>query len=345
MESFLSQSQEEAYKKLHKKSKEKRQADRIKAILLLNKGWSYEAIAEALMIDDYTLRRWYGYYVEGGIDYLLKDEYKGGEPKLNIEQVKELTTHLQSRIYLSAKEICHYVKKHYEVEFTIKGMTSMLHRLEFTYKKPKQLPGKSDKKAQQEFIKEYEQIKVSKNPEDKIIFIDAVHPLHNSQPAFGWIKKGEEQALPANTGRMRVNINGAYDIQYHDVTIQEDESINAQSTIALFEKLLKKYPSVILYLIVDNARYYRSKKVQEFVAQHSRLKLKFLPPYSPNLNLIERLWKFFKKKVTYNKYYEKYDVFRDKCTDFFENIGQYKSELQTLMTENFYVFDVKFSQT
>src|ERR1044071_8445724 len=121
MESFLSQLQEKEYRQLHKRCKDKRQADRIKAILLLNKGWSYEAIADALMIDDYTLRRWYAYYMEGGMDYLLKDEYKGGEPKLNVEQVKELATHLQGRIYLSAKEICHHVKEHYEVEFTIKG--------------------------------------------------------------------------------------------------------------------------------------------------------------------------------------------------------------------------------
>ena len=77
--------------------------------------------------------------------------------------------------------------------------------------------------------------------------------------------------------------------------------------------------------------------MQEFIEQNPRIKLFFLPPYSPNLNIIERLWKIFKKKTTYNKYYEKFSVFREKCMEFFQNIEQYKTELESLMTDNFQI--------
>ena len=89
-----------------------------------------------------------------------------------------------------------------------------------------------------------------------------------------------------------------------------------------------------IYVICDNARYYRSKAVQAYL-QDSRIKLVFLPAYAPNLNLIERLWKFFKKQVLYNRYYETFDDFRAACNDFFNNPQRYQSQLRSLLTENF----------
>jgi len=87
-------------------------------------------------------------------------------------------------------------------------------------------------------------------------------------------------------------------------------------------------------VICDNARYYRSKAVQEYL-ETSRIKLVFLPPYAPNLNLIERFWKFLKKNVLYNRYYETFDEFREACETFFKNPHKYQRELRSLLTANF----------
>ncbi len=95
------------------------------------------------------------------------------------------------------------------------------------YKKPKHVPGKANRQAQQEFIEKYNKLKEDKVPEDSIYFMDGVHAMHNSQPAYGWIKKGKETILKTNTGRQRVNINGTHDIENQKVVIREDESINA----------------------------------------------------------------------------------------------------------------------
>jgi transposase len=301
----------------------------------LNKGFSYEEVAEVLLMDDGTVRRWLKIFETKGIKTLLEDNYIGGISKLTSTEQIELTAHLEDHIYLSAKEICAYIHTKYGVEYTSKGMTSLLHQMGFSYKKPKHIPGKANQKAQEEFIEQYKDLKASKTSEDRIYFMDGVHPLHNSQPAYGWIKKGKEQTLKTNTGRMRVNINGAYDIEYHKAIIREDESINSQSTIALLEQMLNEQPLGTLYIILDNAKYYRSQLVKSFLNQNKRIQFVFLPPYSPNLNLIERLWKFFKKHTTYNKYYEKFAVFKEKCLDFFKNIDNYKSDLINLMTEKF----------
>lgn len=335
MSDFLSEDQILALLQMHKLIRYQKEADRIKSILYLNKGMSYEEIAELLFIDNGTVRRWHKIFETGGISTLLESNYTGGTSNLTQIEKEGLSAHLETRIYLTAKEICAYVKTKYGVSYTSKGMTSLLHQMDFSYKKPKQIPGKANQKAQEEFIEKYNNLKASKSQDDHIYFMDGVHPLHNSQPAYGWIKKGKEQVLKTNTGRMRVNINGSYDIEEHKVIIRDNESINSQSTIALLEQMLKEQPLGILYIILDNAKYYRSRIVKEFLGKNQRIQFMFLPPYSPNLNIIERLWRFFKKKTTYNKYYEKFAVFKEKCLNFFDNIDEYKIELESLMTENF----------
>ena len=255
--------------------------------------------------------------------------------KLSVIQLKELDEHLEQNTYLTVEAIIAYVDEKNGVSYTVSGMTDLLHRLKFTYKKSKLVPAKADKKKQEQFLVQLEDIKSSKGENDPILYMDGVHPQHNTMLAYGWIKRGQDNIVKSNSGRQRVNINGALDSETHAVITREDESINAISTIELLKKIEAAYPlAIIIYVICDNARYYRSKLVSQFL-ETSKIQLVFLPSYSPNLNLIERLWKFMKKKILYNKYYEKFDTFKEVTLGFFENIQQYKPELDSLLTNNF----------
>jgi len=336
MSNFLTAKEISDLKWRHRKA-DRKTADKIKTLLMLDQGYSYEEIARVLLTDDSTIRRWYSVYESDGLEAMFKNLYVGSEGKLTLEQKQTLSQHLEDTVYITAKEICKYVEDIYGVRFTSKGMTNLLHRLDFTYRKPKHVPGKANALAQEAFLEKYQELKETKGPEDRTYFVDGVHPLHNSQPAYGWLKKGYDYTIRSNTGRSRVNINGAYNFEEQKVIIEESPSINAQSTVALFKKILKEQPLGIIYIILDNARYYRSHVVQAFLGNHPRIQLMFLPPYSPNLNLIERLWKFFKKKITYNTYYEQFSHFRSSCLTFFKNIEIYHDELRTLMTDNFQV--------
>jgi hypothetical protein len=105
-------------------------------------------------------------------------------------------------------------------------------------------------------------------------------------------KKGVRKEIPANTGRSRLNLSGAIDVVSYNVVIQEDQTLNAGSTI-------------------------RYKAVKEYLAT-AKIDLHFLPPYSPNLNPIERLWKWMKERVVYNTYYEHFEDFKEAILGFFE---------------------------
>lgn len=323
--------------KLHRSLRDKHQADRVKAVIALSKGWSAAQVAQILLFDEKTSRHYFERYQQGSLQALLDDNYSGAEPKLNAHQMSELEGYLEEYILPDAKSVIAHIDKLYGVRYSVSGVTDMLHRLGFSYKKPTHVPGKQDPVKQQAFVRQYDRIKARKGENDPIYFADATHPQHNSIPSYGWIKKGQEKELKANCGRQRLNINGAINIETLEPTTGFYDTINADSAIDLFSKIEAKHPDAeTIYIIVDNARYYHSRLLKKTLKE-TKIKLIFLPPYSPNLNLIERYWKFFKKKVMNNRYYETFGEFKRACESFFRKRKKYLPELQSLLTENFHI--------
>ena len=186
MKDFLTVQEISVLEEAHTAAQRKKEADCIKTILLLNEGFSYKSIAHILRLDDTTVRRYFKKFKTEGIDGLLEDHYHGSLENLTKEQETELTEHLKTRLHQTAKEVALHIQAAYEVNYSIEGITHLLH----------------------------------------------------------------------------------------------------------------------------------------------------LPAYSPNLNIIERLWKFFHQKH-HDKYFEKFKVFEQEVLTFFKNIKQYDAELRTLLTDSF----------
>ncbi|MCB1073893.1 MAG: transposase [Chlamydiia bacterium] len=141
-------------------------------------------------------------------------------------------------------------------------MTSWLRLHAFSYKKPSVIPGKVNEEAQRAWIEEYKQLRATLPEDAALCFSDGVHPTHNAKPMYGWIKRGIRKELPTNTGRQRLNLTGAIDIVSHKVVIQEDDTLNAESTISFLKKLEQAYPHKnAIHVFCDNARYYKNKNV------------------------------------------------------------------------------------
>jgi len=325
----LSQNEREYLKAQHKRERDKRVCDRIKAVLLFDEGWNYRQIAHALLLTDEAVRQ---HILDFRAERKLKPENGGSTSKLNSEQTEALLIHLQEHTYLFVKDIVAYVRLTFSVEYSISGMTTWLHEHGFSYKKPAVMPGKANTEAQQRWIEEYEALKRSLQVDETICFIDGVHPTHNTKPAYGWIQKGERKEILTNTGRQRLNLSGAYDAITKKVLIREDLSLNAISTIAFLESLEAAYPEKRkIHVFCDNARYYKNKEVLAHLT-HSKIEMHFLPPYSPNLNLIERLWKLMNEKILYNKYYEKFSDFKEAVLGFLEGLAEPPLELAKQLT-------------
>jgi transposase len=312
---FLNDQERASLKIQHKKERDKRICDRIKAVLLADKGWTPQQIAEALLISDQAVRN---HIEEYKASSKLRPENGGSEEILSKEQSEHLESHLREHTYLYVKDIVAYVLTTLKVSYTVPGMRSWLQRNGFSYKKPAVIPGKANKEQQEAWLAEYERLKQGLSEHETICFTDGVHPTHNVQPACGWIKKGVRKEIPANTGRKRLNLSGAIDVATHKIVIHEDKTLNAEATIRFFQKIENAYPSKsTVHVFCDNAPYYRNKTVKRYL-ETSKVVLHFLPPYSPNLNPIERLWKWLKERVIYNTYYEDFEQFRDAVFGFFE---------------------------
>ncbi len=337
MEFQLNKSEFNKLRSLQRKERDNRRYKKLTVLVMLHSKYEIVQIEIALGLDDNTIHRYVNLYKAKGLYAYLKDNYVSFQGKLNTEQEAEITAHLESNLYVDAKLICVYVKELYGITYCVSGMTKLLHRLGFVFKQTKAVPSRANDTAQQEFLDDtltpiLEEIEQG---EAVLYYADGCHPTHNTKSGRGWIRKGQNFEVDCNSGRQRVNINAAINaLKPEHLVYETTETINAQSTQRICRQLLKKHPSKKIYLVCDNARYNRNKMLCGW-ASEQRIELIYLPAYSPNLNLIERLWRLMRKEVINSIYYDTYSKFKTKIETFLKSSKKYKNELRKLMTLNF----------
>ena len=204
----------------------------------------------------------------------------------------------------------------------------------------KQIPAKVDVAAQETFKTDTLEPLIEQAEQKKLhlFFVDAAHFV--MLPFLGYLYSLAGRYIKSASGRKRFNVLGAlHAVTQELVTITTHDYVNALSVCELLEKLHHLYNDLPLVLVMDNARYQKCKLVLE-KAQQLNIQIVFLTPYSPNLNLIERLWKFVKKDVLYNKHYNDYGQFCQAILDCLDQTHTtHKPTLETLLTLKFQTFE------
>jgi len=246
---------------------------------------------------------------------------------------------IDSNCVNSSVEIKNWLKECFGLNYELSSIRKLLNRMGYSYKQLTLFPSKLDEDKQISFVKEYEAIVSDLGQKEAIFFVDGVHPQHNTHASKVWSKRGVLKGIKTNTGRSRINLNGAYDPYNQEVVIRKDDTINAQSTIELVKMILEKYPKLTkIHLFSDNARYYKCRVLTAFLENHKdKIEWHFLPPYSPNLNLIERLWKYLRKQVINTQYYDKFDDFQNAIFNQIENFKNEKQELKQFIGTKFHL--------
>lgn len=172
----------------------------------------------------------------------------------------------------------------------------------------------------------------------KVYFADGVHLIYSYQDGYFWSK--ERISVPSAYGRKRVNLLGFMNaVTYETERVTDDPYLDADSVCDGLEKVREKNPNDMIYIILDNAKYQKCKKVKQ-KAQTLNINLIYLPPYSPNLNLIERLWKFLRKKVLAGTYHKSFELFKISIEEFIDTLHiKYAEQLQSLLSFNFELLD------
>jgi transposase len=204
------------------------------------------------------------------------------------------------------------------------------------------IPGLApDRMAQKKFSKKIARtIKKAKGNNGAVIFLDPTHQVYNTENGYCWQEKGAAgtKTISSSSGRKRISIIGAINaVTHRPTTIITEDNCDKEMIRQLLKQIRKDYQNKgKIYIFLDNARYSRNREVYA-EAKRLNIKLIFLPPYSPNLNLIERLWKFLKNKIRKNIYYNTFAKFKKAISEFFKNIEQYETELKTLLTLKFQI--------
>jgi transposase len=334
MEKILTSKERQQLIVRHRKERDGRIRDRIKAVLAYDDGYSYSEIAHILLLDDETIRRHIDDYLN---EKKLSTANGGSDGKLSDKEIRELTKHLQAITYLYVKDICQYVWQTYGIKYSISGMTKWLHANDFCYKKAHGVPAKADREKQKKFIQYYNRLKKKVGKKEPIYFADSVHPQHQTQLTYGWIPKGERKEVATTGQQKRLNFIGGISLNGYRFTYHQTDKVNADSISEFLLKLRKDNPGKFyVHVIWDNARPHRDDEVSA-LAKELGIKLHYLPPYSPNLNPAERMWKLMHESVRYNKYYGKFSEFTEATLGFFKSIGRKKRILRERITDNFQI--------
>ena len=313
----LTEDEKDDLESKHKLSLDSRECDRIKAVLLRSEGWTVPMISQALRLHEGTIIRHLNDYRNDK----LTTNNGGSTGHLDDEQTKFLISHLTKKMYHHNHQITLFIKEKWNILFTVPGLHKWLHRNGFSYKKPKGYPYKVDKAQQDVFIKEYETLKKSVGDDEPILFMDAVHPTQATKITYGWIRTGQDKTVDTTASRTRINIIGAIQLGNLSNTITgQYDTINKESIISFMEKIRQQYhSSKLIHLIVDQAGYHKAQLVKD-AAHELKIKIVYLPPYSPNLNPIERLWKVMNEKVRNNIFFKSSKDFKENINKFFDKI-------------------------
>jgi transposase len=259
MKSFLTEAEHKKIREQHRAEKDRRTADRMKAVMLADKGWSFRRIAEALFLDEETISKHISEYQE---TEKLRIQTGGSKSKLNSDQTKL---------------------------------------------------------KQAEFIKEYDNLLTTTPENEPILFLDAVHPTIATKVTYGWIKKGQDKLIETTASRTRMNLLGSVNLETMRVDVKDYKTIDSEAMVDYFGFLRGKYPnSPKIHVILDRGSYNMSQKTKK-EAKKQGIVLHHLPPYSPNLNPIERLWKVMNEYARNNHFFKSAQDFRDAILNFFHH--------------------------
>jgi transposase len=297
-------------------------ARRANALLLLDDGMSCSQIAKVLFLDDDTVRSWHKQYLAEDWEAVAYDGWKGGQSRMTTAQEVNLSAWLEERFCRSTVQIRTYMSSEFNIGYSHSGCIKLLARLGFEYRKPKALPRVSDVEKQAAFIAFYENLLNNLPADEAVYFSDAVHPEYQSKPSYGWARKGSNPAIQTTSGRGRVNIHGALNLETFDAPFVEPTTVDGVSSVQLLAKIEARNPDKrIIHVIWDNAPYHKGPDVRAFLSRKNcRIHLIQLPPYCPHLNPIERLWAVMHSHVTHNRHYPTQKHFANAILNFMREV-------------------------
>lgn len=306
-------------------------------------NYSNQAIGLITGLHPNVVYQWVRVYKEKGFEGLLTNNYGTNKSELEGHVESILDSFLQQPP-MNAAEAMQRISEMTGITRSEQQVRAFMKRHGLKFIKCGHIPAKADNEAQHQWVETELKpvIAAAREGQVHLFFCDAAHFV--LQPFLCSLWCTFRVFIKASAGRNRINVLGAVNAITKEVVTLTNTTYITSDTLIQFLKMLKeKFSDKPIALILDNARYQHCFVVKT-VAKSLGIHLLFLPPYSPNLNIIERLWKFTKKKILYAKYYNKPKEFHQAIENFFNDINQsFQEDLKSLLSLKFQFFDNKNS--
>lgn len=314
---------------------------RMQAIYQIEEGnFNRQQIASFLEVHADTIKDYILLFNEGGIPALKT-------VKCGLHNVSELEAYtdvilkdFEENPPKTSGEACQRIKELTQIGRCPTQVRAFMKRHKLHYLKAGQIPAKANPEAQQDFLENTLNPLIDKAKANDIhlLFMDSVHPVMGVFLCALWCFK--RIFIKSSSGRKRLNILGAVNAIDQTINFMTNETyINSQTVIQfLYQLRIYYFDMKPIYIVLDNARYQHCDLVK-YVAWQLNIHLTFLPTYSPNLNIIERLWKFLKKKTLYAQYYDTFKEFKGALIGLLNQANEiHADELKTLLNLEFQTF-------
>ena len=313
---------------------------KMETLWLKSQGLRHCEIARLTGVTDNTVRAYLREYQEGGLEALMTVPFHRPMSALAAHR-STIEDDFREHPPATVDEAVEKIEELTGIRRSPTQVRVFMRSIGMRFRKVAAIPAKADPEVQEAFKNNelLPRLEEAEQGQRVVFFVDAAHFVLGA--FLGWLWSFSRIFVRAPSGRQRFNVLGALNAVTHElITVTNTGYINAHSVCLLLTQVAALPGSVPITLVMDNARYQRCALVQDF-AKLLRIELLFLPSYSPNLNLIERLWKFVKKKCLYSTYYENFDAFQTAITACLDHLHlQYKDELDSLLTLNFQSFDI-----
>ena len=308
------------------------------ALRMHHEGAKAGFIAKVLNVHQNSITNYLKEYRDGGLTATVEDRHY--RPLSALAPYEEcLKCQFSIRPVTDAKDAVLRIESFCQIKISESQARRFMKRIGMKLRKTGSIPGKADPQLQFEFYTNelLPKLEEASKGKRKVFFVDAAHFVLGAFIGMLWCFS--RVFVKTSAGRERYNVLGAIDSHNHElISVRTTDNINSFKVVELMNLIKEKHPNTPVSLVMDNARYQRAKIVQEH-AEKIGIELVFLPSYSPNLNLIERLWKLTKKRCLTNRYYSDFKRFSsaiDQCLDDLQTI--LKDELKSLLTLNFQFF-------
>ena len=294
-------------------------------------------IAKTLNVSDDTVTNYLKRYLTDGLSGLLENRHY--QPVSQVEPfLEQLAKSFDEEPVATAKEGAQRIREITKIELSESQARRVMKNMGLVYRKTAAIPGKADPQLQLDFFSQelLPRLEEAQEGERRVFFVDAAHFVLGA--FLGMIWCFVRRLIRTGSGRQRYNVLGAVETRDHELlSIRTTGNINAITVCELLVLARQHHPVEPVTFIMDNAPYQYNRKVQE-LAEQLDVELLYLPTYSPNLNLIERVWRLVKSKCLRNRYYEDFPTFCAAIDDFLDSLDvENKHLLSSLLTTNFHI--------